>query len=97
MGALKKMKRGKASDIDGIVAEMLNNLSISIIDWLMIIFNNCIESGVGPEDWKVACIVPVYKGKGDRRECVSILSIPGKIYGRVLIFRVIESTKEGSR
>ena len=47
MGALKKMKRGKASDIDGIVAEMLNNLSISIIDWLMIIFNNCIESGVG--------------------------------------------------
>ena len=42
-------------------------------------------------------IVPIYKGKGDRRECanytgVSILNIPGK-YGRVLINRVIESTK----
>ena len=57
------------------------------------------ESDVVPEDLKAACIVPVYKGKGDRRDCVnykgiSILSIPGKIYGRVLINRVIESTKE---
>ena len=56
-------------------------------------------SGVVPEDWEVACIVPVYKGKGDRRDCanyrgISILSIPGKIYGRVLISRVIKSTKE---
>ena len=57
------------------------------------------ESGVAPEDWKVVCIIPVYKGKGDRRDCVNyrgitILSIPGKIYGKVLINRVIESTKE---
>ena len=42
---------------------------------------------------------PVYKGKGDRRVCanyraISTLSIPGKIYGRVLIIRVIDSTKE---
>ena len=50
-------------------------------------------------DIEVACNVPVYKGKGDRRDCanyrgISILSIPGKIYGRVLINRAIESTKE---
>ena len=37
--------------------------------------------------------------KGHRRDCanyggISILSIPGKIYGRVLIRRMIESTKE---
>ena len=41
------------------------------------------------------CIVLVYKRKGDRRECanyrgISMLSIPGKIYGRVLISRVIK-------
>ena len=57
------------------------------------------ESGVVPEDWKAACIVPVYKGKGDRRYCVnyrgiSILRIPGKINETVLISRVIESMKE---
>ena len=46
------------------------------------------EFGVAPEDWKSACIDPVYKGKPDRRDCVnyrilSILCIPEKIYGLV--------------
>ena len=66
---------------------------------MLSIFNKSIESGVVPEDLKAACIVPVYKGKGDRRDIanykgISILSIPGKIYGRVLISRLEESTKE---
>ena len=56
------------------------------------------NSGVVPEDWKAACIVPVYRGKGYRRDCnyrgIGILSIPGKIYGRILIDRVKESTKK---
>ena len=44
-------------------------------------------------------IVSVCKGKGDRRDCaiyirISILNIPGKIYGMILISRGIESTKE---
>ena len=99
MGALKKMKGGKAAGMDGIVVEMLKNGGISIIDWLLKMFNRCITSDVVPEDWKAACIVPVYKGKDDRRDYanyrgISILSISGKIYGRVLISRVIESTKE---
>ena len=39
------------------------------------------------------------KGKDDRSDCanyrgINILSIPGKIYGRVLISRVIENKKE---
>ena len=93
------MKGGKAAGIDGIVVEMLKNGGISIINWLLRIFNKCMESGVVPDDWKVGCIVPVYKGKGDRRDwtnykVISILSIPGKIYGRVLINRMIECTKE---
>ena len=45
-----------------------------------------------------ACIIPLYNGKGERRDCtiyreISILSIPVKIYGRVLVSRVTESTK----
>ena len=27
------------------------------------------ESGVVPEDWRSAMIVPLYKGKGERTEC----------------------------
>ena len=67
MGALKKMKSGKAACMDGIVVEMLRSEGITVTDWLLSIFNICMESGVVPEDWKAACIIPICKGKGDRR------------------------------
>ena len=85
MGALKKIKGSKAAGMDDIVVKMFKNGGISIIAWLLRIFDKC--------------MVPVYRGKGVRRDCVnyrgiSILSIPGKIYGKVLISRVIGNTKE---
>ncbi len=47
-----------------------------------------------PEDWRKAIIVPLYKGKGEREECnnyrgISLLSVPGKIYGRILNERMM--------
>ena len=35
MGALKKMKNGRAAGMDGIVVGILKNGGISIIDWLL--------------------------------------------------------------
>ena len=74
----------KEDDMDGII-EMLKNVGTSISDWLLRIFNKCMETCVVPEDWKMACIVQIYKGKGDRREYanyrrICILSIHGKLY-----------------
>ena len=43
MGVLKKMKGGKEAGMDDIVVEMLKNGSISITDWLLRIFNKCME------------------------------------------------------
>ena len=44
-----------------------------------------------------ACIVPLYKENGDKFECsnsrgISLLSVAGKLYGRVLIKRVRAGT-----
>ena len=44
-------------------------------------------------DWHGACIVSLHKGRGDKCECsnsrgISLLSVVGKLYGRVLIKRV---------
>ena len=41
-------------------------------------------------DWSGACIVPLYKVKGDKYECTnsrgnSLLSVVGKLHGRILI------------
>ena len=49
------------------------------------IFYRVIEIGTVSEDWKVAFIVLVNKGKGNRSECanyeeISILNVLGKEY-----------------
>ncbi len=51
-----------------------------------------------PDDWKKAIIVPLYKGKGSRNECgsyrgISLLSVPGKVYGRIVTKRLMEVTE----
>ncbi len=52
-----------------------------------------------PADWTKVIIVPVYKGKGRRGDCgsyrgISLLNIPGKVYGKVLTERVQRLTEE---
>ncbi len=55
------------------------------------------EQSKVPEDWRKAIIVPLYKGKCNRDECnnyrgISLLSVPGKIYGRILNERIMKIT-----
>ena len=96
--AVKKLKKGKSPGIDGITSEMLKYGGESVIEWLTRVCVVCLRSGEVPLDWKRAVVVPFYKGKCDRMECknyrrISPLSIPGKLYGRVLIKRVRVETE----
>ena len=48
------------------------------------------ESGVVSGDWRSVVIIPLYKNKGERNECmnyrgISLLSVVGKIYAGILI------------
>ncbi len=50
-------------------------------------------------NWTKAIIVPVYKGKGRRGDCgsyrdISLLSVPGKVYGKAITERVQRLTEE---
>ena len=96
--AVKKLKLGKAPGSDGIRAEMVKYGGEAMIDILVRICQMAWEVGRVPEDWTLAVIVPLYKGKGCRDVCmsyrgISLLSIPGKVYGRVVIERVKERTR----
>lgn len=49
-------------------------------------------NGAVPLDWQTGVVVPIFK-KGDRRVCsnyrgITLLSLPGKVYARVLERRV---------
>jgi hypothetical protein len=54
-----------------------------VIEWLMRLFNVCFKAVVVPVDWKSACVVSLYKGRGDKWECsnsrgICLLTVSGK-------------------
>ena len=70
--------------------ECLKKGGLSVLEWLVRL---SFDMGVVPMDWRGACIVPLYKGKGDKFVCsnsrgVGLLIVVGKLYVRVLIKRV---------
>ena len=51
-----------------------------MLEWPVRLLNFSFDMGVVTMDWRGACIVPLYKGKGDKYECnnsrgISLLSV----------------------
>ena len=62
--------------------------------WLTKIFNHVWSTEQIPEDWRKGIILPLWKRKGDALACsnhrgITLLSIPGKTFARVVINRAI--------
>ena len=92
--AIKRMKLGKAAGYDGITPEMIKYTGEAGEEMLLNIIQLVWIRKQIPKDWEVAIIIPIYK-KGDSRECenhrgISLLSVPGKIYSRILTQRITE-------
>src|SRR5215469_17919809 len=54
--------------------------------------------GCVPKDWQEACVVRMYKGRGNKSEYgsyrgISMMSVVGKLYERVVIDRVKNLTE----
>ncbi len=95
---MREIKAGKAAGLDGVAAECLKSGGAMVVEWLVRSLNVCFLSSMVPIDWTTACVVPLYKGKGDKYECtsfkdISLLSAVGKVYGKVLTNRVREGTE----
>ena len=41
---------------------------MAVLEWLVRLLNSSLDMGVVPMDWHGACIVPLYKGNGDKCE-----------------------------
>ena len=89
---VRRLKVRKAAGICGIMPEMLRAGGEMVVQWLTGLFNMVWRVGRAPGDWKNAVIVPIHK-KGSRMECtnyrgISLMSIVGKVFARVLNERV---------
>lgn len=56
-------------------------------------------SGKVPSDWCKSIIIPLYKGKGSKQDCksyrgISLLSIVGKLYAKILNVRLVSMTEK---
>jgi hypothetical protein len=90
--AVKALRNDAAPGVDGIVAPLLKVGSVMAV-WLHRVITAVWASGRAPVEWKRALIVPLYKGKGDRKAVdnyrgISLLSIPGKVYATIIMRRV---------
>ena len=68
MEAVNEIKSGKAPGLDVFPVECLKKEGMAVLEWLVRMLNLSFDMGVVPMDWRGACIVPLYKGKGDKCE-----------------------------
>lgn len=88
---VKLLKRGKSPGADGTYAEIIKLECIR--PYMHHLLCRCWDAGYVPQDMRDANIVTLYKGKGDRGDCnnyrgISLLSIAGKLFGRVVLSRL---------
>eukprot|EP00061_Rhincodon_typus_P013097 g39262.t1 len=80
---LKDRKMEKSPGSDGLKPRVLKETAEEIVGALLIIFQESLESGRVPEDWKIAHVTPLFK-KGLRQKTgnyrlISLTSVVGKI------------------
>ena len=78
----------KASAIDNLSSRILKHAFLALTVRLTRCFNMSLTSGIFPDEWKVAKVVPLHKG-GDRTRItnyrpISLLPLPGKILEKIM-------------
>ena len=90
--AIRQIKSGKAAGPDNIPAEALKSDIEITANMLHLLFKKIWEEEQVPMDWKEGYLIKIPK-KGDLSKCenyrgISLLSVPGKVFDRVLLNRM---------
>ena len=90
---LQSMDSSCSPGFCGIPSILLKTCAAEISDPLSSLFNLCLYNQVIPEDWKIAIVKPLYKGKGSKIEFdsyrpISILAPINKIFEACIAERI---------
>jgi Reverse transcriptase (RNA-dependent DNA polymerase) len=88
--ALKRMKKAKSAGPDEVPAEAFKALGELAEVALTDLFNEILEGGTMPDEWRKSILVPIFKGKGDVQECSNYRGIKLMSHAMKLWERVIE-------
>ena len=97
---LLNLKGDKAPGPDNIPGYFLKQASAELSKPLALIFNDSLNTGIVPRDWRVANVIPIFK-KGDRDKCgnyrpVSLTSIVCKVLESILRDKINNHLKQHS-
>lgn len=100
--AIKTLKNRKAPGICAITAELLKEGGESMVQWLTHIINHVWVAEQPPTDWTRGIILPFWKRKGDKLVCsnhrgITLLSIPAKLFTRILLTRALPAIRSHRR
>lgn len=103
--AIHKLKNGKAPGGDKITAEMIKHIGQKGKELMLKIYNKIWMEEEIPNEWRKTLIVPIYKNKGNKRDCnnyrgISLISTAMKILEQIIDKRLrttLESTLHESQ
>ena len=90
---LRKMKKGKSQGPDDIPVEAWIALGNKGVKFLVNFFNRLLRGEKMPDEWRKSVLVPLYKGKGDIKECgnyrgIKLMSHTMKLWERIIKARI---------
>ena len=96
--AIRALKKKKSPGEDNISAEMMQAGQECSTEMMHVLCEKIFVDKQSPEEWSKAIIVPIYKSK-DKQECgnyrgISLLSIPSKVYTKILQQRIRKYVEE---
>ena len=90
--ALRSLDVSKATGPDEISARLLKETTEQIAPSLTLLYNKSLETGVFPDEWKLANIVPIHKKDNkdhvENYRPISLLSIISKVLERCVLIRL---------
>ena len=90
---LRKMKKRKAQEPDDIPVEAWIALGNKGMAFLVNFFNRLLRGEKMPYEWRSSVLVPLYKGKGDIKECgnyrgIKLINHTIKLWERIIEARI---------
>ena len=91
--AIDSLASGKAPGNDGIPPDLIKHCNTTLLFPLHEVLCQCWQEGAIPHDMGDCKIITLYKNKGERNDCnnyrgISLLSIVGKVFARVILMRL---------
>lgn len=90
---LKELDSNKSSGPDGLHPKILKGCSVSIAPYLVLLFNQSLENGIVPDDWKSANVCPIFKNgrKSDPANYrpISLTSVCCKILEHIIFSAIM--------